>query len=77
VRDYLKATGRLSQGCMGIAIRNQRAFAEAFSDAMKSWQSPWTGEIRKVAATNPETLPPWPKSSAMPAELDAAGDCSR
>jgi hypothetical protein len=69
VRDYLKATGSRWQEGMGIAIRNQSAFAEAFFDAMKYWQSTWTGEIQKVGATNRGTLPPWPKSSAMPTEL--------
>jgi hypothetical protein len=49
VRDYLKATANLWQEGMGVAMRNQSAFGEAFFDAMKSWHSTGTGEFQKVA----------------------------
>jgi hypothetical protein len=67
--DYCKVTNTLWREGIEIAMRHQGACGDAFSDAMKSWHSTWTGGFEKAAAMNPAAMPFWFIRLSMPAAL--------
>jgi hypothetical protein len=78
--DYCKATTSLWQDGIEVAMRHQSALGEAFSDAMKSWHSTWTGGFEKAVPMNPTAMPPWFKNlttpTALPLPATVQGDAS-
>lgn len=67
--DYCKVTNTLWREGIEIAMRHQCACGDAFSDAMKSWHSTWTGGFEKAAAMTPPAMPLWFKHLSMPAAV--------
>lgn len=78
--DYCKATTSLWHEGIEVAMGHQSALGEAFSDAMKSWHSTWTGGFEKAVAMNPAAMPPWFKNlttlKALPQPATVQGDAS-
>lgn len=58
LRNYLQKTANLWQEAAGVTMRNQGAWGEAVSDAIRNWQSMWTTGFQRPSS-GLTTAPVW------------------